>query len=107
MPTFSCNIFYIATKIENLSTNVTAFMAGMNLPFIGVTGTSANNNIFDENSTTPATFPLSPNKNYVYKNSFPILPFYPLVHVTVTWALSSPANGNVVCFEYGATIVKK
>lgn len=100
------NIFYIETQIQNLNTNVSALMAGMNLPFIGVTGKNANDNIFEENAITKATFPLKPNQNYVYKNAFPILPFYPLTHLIVTWALSLPNGNNVVCFQYGASIVQ-
>lgn len=101
-------LLFTARPLQSLQTNVSAFMMNMNLPFLGVTGTSANGNVFDKDGSSPATFPLHPNQSYVYKRSFPILPFYPLSHMTITWAISPNGGGDdVVCFEVGANIVAK
>lgn len=72
-------------------------------PFIGVDGTSACNNMYDEQGKK-VSCPLMANKTYLYKNSFPVLEIYPRIQVLVHWALRE-GNRDVTCFEIPARIV--
>lgn len=88
--------------IKTLTTTVFANVLNVPLPFIGVDGTSACDKLFKEDGTT-ASCPLKGGETYVYKNSFPILEFYPKLNLVVHWALTHN-NENVACFEVPAKI---
>lgn len=91
------------TDLKKLTTSVYANVLGVPLPFIGVDGTSACDKVFKEDGTTPTSCPLKAGETYVYKNSFPILEFYPKLSLVVHWALTQK-DEDVVCFELPAKI---
>lgn len=92
--------------IKKLTTTVNAIIAGIPLPFIGVDGTSACNNLYLEDGTTKTQCPLKAGQNYVYKNSFDVLPVYPSIsQLVVHWALVDGNNKNVACFQLPARIL--
>lgn len=72
-------------------------------PFIGVDGTSACNNVYDE-SGKKVGCPLQKGKTYIYKNSFKVLELYPKIQLVVHWALKN-GNTDIICFEAPARIV--
>ncbi|XP_059610655.1 ecdysteroid-regulated 16 kDa protein-like [Phlebotomus argentipes] len=90
--------------IDSLTTAVHAEILNLPLPFIGVDGTSACENIFEEDGTTKSGCPLKAGKNYVYKNSFKVYDFYPKTSLVVHWALQN-SNKDVTCFEVPAKII--
>lgn len=79
---------------------------GVPLPFIGVDGTSACNNLFLEDGVTKTNCPLQAGQTYVYKNAFDVLPLYPTIAaLDVYWALvEGNSKKEVVCFEVPAKI---
>lgn len=82
-----------------------AIILGISLPFIGVDGTSARKHVFLEDGTTKAEFPLKSDQNYVYKNSFEVLPAYPVIaSLDVHWALTEKNGRDLVCFQLPAKI---
>ncbi|XP_033217603.1 ecdysteroid-regulated 16 kDa protein-like [Belonocnema kinseyi] len=88
--------------IQRLRTSVHANIMGLPLPFIGVDGTDACNNIFNIDETK-ASCPLKKDVQYVYKNVFPILEIYPKISLVVHWSLKE--NNNVItCFEVPSRI---
>lgn len=64
--------------IRSLTTSVHAAIVGVSLPFIGVDGSDACNNIYSTDNTKVGC-PLTAGTEYIYKNEFPILDFYPKV----------------------------
>lgn len=91
--------------VKQLRTTVNAIIVGVPLPFIGVDGTSACENIFMADGETKTKCPLKAGTEYVYKNSFDVLPIYPsLPSLDVHWALSESGNKDLVCFEVPAKI---
>ncbi|XP_012231075.1 ecdysteroid-regulated 16 kDa protein [Linepithema humile] len=90
--------------IENLINAVSGVIFNVPLPFIGVDGTSACDNIYNKDGTKVGC-PLREGVEYVYKNSFPILPIYPRVAVTVRYALRE-GNNQVLCFDIPSKITK-
>lgn len=90
--------------LDTLTTRVHANILNLPLPFIGVDGKSACDNIFAEDGVTKLGCPLKAGTSYVYKNGFPVEDFYPTVQLVVHWALESQ-NKDVVCFEVPARIV--
>lgn len=91
--------------IKKLTTNVHAIILNVPLPFIGVDGTSACNNVYLEDAKTKTSCPLKAGQTYVYKNSFDILPVYPTIAaLDVHWALTEANNKEVLCFEIPAKI---
>lgn len=91
--------------VNKLRTSVNAIIVGVPLPFIGVDGTSACNNLFLEDGETKTKCPLKAGTNYVYKNSFDVLSIYPsLPSLDVHWALSESESNDLVCFEIPARI---
>lgn len=91
--------------VKGLTTSVTAIVLNIPLPFIGVDGTSAKNNVFLDDGITKAKFPLKAGESYVYKNSFDVLPVYPTIGaLDVHWALTESNNKDLVCFEVPAKI---
>lgn len=64
--------------IQHLSNAVSGILFNVPLPFVGVDGTNACDNIYHKDNTK-AGCPLEKDVEYVYRNSFPILPIYPKV----------------------------
>lgn len=64
--------------IESLVNEVNAFLFNVRLPFVGVDGTNACDNIYKPDGSK-AGCPLKEGVEYVYKNSFPVMVFYPRV----------------------------
>lgn len=92
------------TDVEKLTTKVHAVILNIPLPFIGVDGTSACENVFAEDGTTKVGCPLKAGTPYVYKNSFPVEEYYPPANLIVHWALEAKKK-DVVCFEVPAKIL--
>lgn len=91
--------------IKKLTTSVNAVVLSVPLPFIGVDGTSACNNLYTEDGTTKTQCPLKAGQKYVYKNSFDVLQVYPTIPaLDVHWALTESNNREFVCFEIPAKI---
>ncbi|XP_037026345.1 ecdysteroid-regulated 16 kDa protein [Bradysia coprophila] len=95
--------FAPAKDLKTLTTSVYANVLNVPLPFIGVDGASACDKLFKEDGTTPSSCPLKAGETYVYKNSFPILEFYPKLNLVVHWALTHN-DENIACFELPAKI---
>lgn len=79
-------------------------ISGFSLPFVGVDGTSACNNIYDETGKNKVSCPLLKGKTYIYRNSFKVLELYPKIQLIVHWALQVD-NKDLMCFEVNARIV--
>lgn len=91
--------------VKQLTTSVEAVILGVPLPFIGVDGTSACNNIYTEDGTQKTKCPLKAGQKYLYKNAFDVLPFYPSIpDLTVHWSLKESNVRDLVCFELPAKI---
>lgn len=94
--------------MKGVKNHVTAEVFGVPLPFVGVDGNSICDKIFLENGDK-ASCPLTAGTKYIYKDSFPVLEFYPNIDVKVHWDLKNEdetKNKPVVCFEVPAKIVK-
>lgn len=92
-------------NVKKLFTNVNGIILGVPLPFVGVDGTSACNNLYLEDGKTKTQCPLKAGEKYVYKNSFDVLPIYPtLAALDVYWALIESNKKELVCFEIPAKI---
>lgn len=89
--------------VKQLTTNVVAQIGAIPFPFIGVDGTSACENIYDE-AGKKVGCPLKKGKTYLYKNSFKVLEVYPRIQLVVHWALKT-GNKDFMCFEVDARIV--
>ncbi|XP_014219181.1 protein NPC2 homolog [Copidosoma floridanum] len=94
--------FIPSEDIKNLTTIVSATIAGIDLPFIGVNGVEACTRITGANGAGGC--PLKKGVEYIYSNSFNILGFYPAVALRVHWALKEE-DKNITCFEVPARIV--
>lgn len=91
--------------VKQLTTRVGAIILGIPLPFIGVDGTSACNNIYTEDGTQKVKCPLKAGEKYLYKNSFDVLSIYPtLPELTVHWSLKESNDTDLVCFMLPAKI---
>lgn len=98
--------FYLDHDIKKLITNVNGIILGVPLPFIGVDGTSACNNLYLEDGVTKTNCPLKAGQPYVYKNSFDVLQLYPTIPaLDVYWALIEGNQKELVCFEVPAKII--
>lgn len=64
--------------INTLTNDVHAILFGVPLPFVGVDGTNACDNIYNTDGSK-AGCPLLKGNEYMYRNSFDILPIYPRV----------------------------
>lgn len=92
-------------NVKKLTTSVSAIILGVPLPFIGVDGTSACDNLYLDNGETKTNCPLKAGQNYLYKNSFEVLQIYPTIaSLDVHWALKEGNNNDLVCFEVPAKI---
>ncbi|XP_014467221.1 PREDICTED: protein NPC2 homolog [Dinoponera quadriceps] len=90
--------------IQSLVNDVSALLFNVPLPFVGVDGTNACENIYNaEGSKTGC--PMQPGVEYTYKNSFDVLPIYPRVALTVRYALRE-GNDRIICFELPSKITK-
>lgn len=69
--------------VESLQNSVKARIAGLDLPFVGVDGVDACNNIYEQDGTTKAKCPLAAGKEYIYKNTIDVLQIYPSVSLVV------------------------
>lgn len=78
---------------QNVKNSVNAAVLGVPLPFVGVDGTSACDNIFNKDGTL-AGCSLKKGVEYVYKREFPVLPIYP----TVQYLRSRSASINFTLF---------
>ncbi|XP_076233862.1 Niemann-Pick type C-2b [Calliopsis andreniformis] len=87
---------------ENLKNSVNAAVLGVPLPFVGVDGTSACNNIFHTDQT-PAGCSLKKGVEYIYKREFPVLQIYPTISMVIHYELKD-GNTSVTCFEVPAKI---
>ena len=74
--------FVPSEDVENVVNSVSAAVVGVPLPFIGVDGTSACDNIFKVDGT-PAGCSLKKGVEYIYKREFPVLQIYPTVSADV------------------------
>ncbi|KYN36062.1 Epididymal secretory protein E1, partial [Trachymyrmex septentrionalis] len=90
--------------IQSLKNNVQGIITGIPIPFVGVDGTNACDNIYNADGSK-AGCPLKKGEQYIYKNSFPILSIYPRIPVIVYYALKE-GNDRVACFEVPAKITK-
>jgi len=90
--------------VETLVNDVNALLFSVPLPFVGVDGTNACDNIYTTDGSKVGC-PLKEGVEYIYRNSFPILPFYPRVSLVVRYALRE-GNDRVICFEVPAKITK-
>ncbi|XP_071562223.1 ecdysteroid-regulated 16 kDa protein [Temnothorax nylanderi] len=90
--------------IQTLTNDVHAILFNVPLPFVGVDGTNACDNIFNADGSK-AGCPLKKGVQYIYRNSFPVLTIYPRVSLIVRYALRQ-GNDRVICFEVPAKITK-
>ncbi|XP_045776177.1 ecdysteroid-regulated 16 kDa protein-like [Maniola jurtina] len=91
------------SDLDEPTNHVTATIAGVELPFVGVDGVGICDKLENE-AGEKASCPLKAGTTYVYKDSFPILSFYPSIEVKVHWALQHK-NKDIICFEVPAKIV--
>lgn len=91
-------------NIEFLKNKVSAEVFGVPLPFVGVDGVSICDNVYTK-AGDKASCPLIAGTDYTYKDSFPILSFYPNIQVKVQWSLATKDDKKIVCFEVPAKIV--
>ncbi|KAJ8723892.1 hypothetical protein PYW07_007872 [Mythimna separata] len=87
-----------------VTNHVTAEVFGAPLPFVGVDGNSICEKVYSEDGEKAAC-PLKAGTKYTYKDSFPILSFYPSIAVKVHWALQDANSKDLLCFEVPARIV--
>ncbi|XP_038207036.1 NPC intracellular cholesterol transporter 2 homolog a-like [Zerene cesonia] len=95
--------FKPTTTVKTLKNEVYADIAGVPLPFIGVTGRDACQSVVRADDGSPARCPLEANVEYVYTNIFPVESYYPEVTLRVHWALIDGSR-DVICFEVPAAI---
>ncbi|KAL6256461.1 ecdysteroid-regulated 16 kDa protein [Pogonomyrmex barbatus] len=90
--------------IQSLTNDVKGVLFNVPLPFVGVDGTNACDNIYNPDGSKGGC-PLKKGVQYIYRNSFPILTIYPRVAVVVRYALREE-NNQVICFEIPSRITK-
>ncbi|CAK1583683.1 unnamed protein product [Parnassius mnemosyne] len=90
-------------EVKTLVNDVYAIVAGLPLPFLGVTGASACAHVTRSSDGSPVSCPLAAGEEYTYSNVFPIESYYPNVDLRVHWALLD-GKKNVICFEVPAVI---
>ncbi|CAB3245763.1 unnamed protein product [Arctia plantaginis] len=88
--------------VQTIKNHVTAQVLEVNLPFVGVDGKSICDKIYTEDGAA-AGCPLTAGTKYMYKDSFPVLAFYPSIKVKVHWELLDDKH-DVTCFEVDARI---
>ncbi|XP_011867581.1 PREDICTED: protein NPC2 homolog [Vollenhovia emeryi] len=90
--------------IHSLTNEVSALLFNVPLPFVGVDGTDACANMYNPDGSKTSC-PLKQGVEYLYRNSFPVLAFYPRVSLVVRYALRE-GNDRVICFEAPSKITK-
>ncbi|CAL7951227.1 unnamed protein product [Xylocopa violacea] len=88
--------------VQSLVNNVHAIVLGVPLPFVGVDGTSACENVFNADGTT-AGCALKKGTEYTYKREFSVLQIYPTISMVIHYALME-GNNTIACFEVPAKI---
>lgn len=83
--------------MDEVKDHVIAQVFGMPLPFVGVDGASVCDKLETE-SGEKTSCPLKAGTKYVYKDSFPVLNFYPSIDVIVHWSLVHKEK-DIICFE--------
>lgn len=78
---------------RNVMTSVNAAVLGVPLPFVGVDGTSACENIFNLDGTA-AGCSLKKGVEYIYKKDFPVLQIYPTVSAPSNLLLDLPQDSS-------------
>uniref|UniRef100_A0AAR5QCW3 MD-2-related lipid-recognition domain-containing protein n=1 Tax=Dendroctonus ponderosae TaxID=77166 RepID=A0AAR5QCW3_DENPD len=100
--------FVAEDEYKDLKLVVTADVAGVVLPFVGVDGSSPCEYIFEEDETTKVNnCRIEKGKTYVYKNPIEILQIYPRIKTIVHWSIIDASSANrkiVTCFEVPAAI---
>ncbi|XP_011170763.1 ecdysteroid-regulated 16 kDa protein [Solenopsis invicta] len=91
-------------EIKSVTNAVSALLFNVPLPFVGVDGTDACENIYNVDGSKNGC-PLKPGTEYIYRNSFPILSLYPRVSLVVHYALRE-GNNELICFEVPSKITK-
>ncbi|XP_076283176.1 Niemann-Pick type C-2b [Lasioglossum baleicum] len=95
--------FVVDHDASDMKNSVYAKVLNVPLPFVGVDGTSACDNIFNEDGTHLESCTLKAGTHYVYKREFAILPIYPTLSLTIHYAMKD-ANSTIACFEVPAKI---
>ncbi|XP_076656604.1 Niemann-Pick type C-2b [Halictus rubicundus] len=95
--------FVVDHDVANVKNSVFALVLSVPLPFVGVDGTSACENIFNEDGTHPDSCALKAGTQYVYKREFAILPIYPTISLRIHYALKD-GNSTIACFEVPSKI---
>ncbi|XP_050295441.1 NPC intracellular cholesterol transporter 2 homolog a isoform X2 [Anthonomus grandis grandis] len=97
--------FVAEEEYKNLTQIVEAKVSGLDLPFIGVDGTSPCDKIYLEDEKTKSNCKFEKGKIYVFKDGIDILPLYPTVRTVVHWSITDSSTGkHAVCFEVPASI---
>lgn len=71
-------------SIQSLVNDVSALLFNVPLPFVGVDGTNACENIYNADGSKTGC-PLQPDVEYTYRNSFNVLPIYPRVSIQMSF----------------------
>lgn len=106
MKVWGINNLFTDTDITELKNKVAADLFGVELPFVGVDGNSVCDKILTADGQK-AECPLKAGVKYTYKDSFPVLEFYPNIEAKVKWALITSENKSVICFVVPVKIVSK
>ncbi|KAL1512789.1 hypothetical protein ABEB36_002319 [Hypothenemus hampei] len=98
--------FVAEDEYKDLILVVNAKVAGLDLPFVGVDGTTACDKIFEEDEDTKNECKFVKGNTYVFKDAIEILQIYPKVKTVVHWSITDNSTGkHAVCFEVPAAIV--
>lgn len=66
-------------EVKRLKQSVMAQVMGISMPFVGVDGTTACDNVYEEDRVTKANCPMKAGTTYVYLFQLKVLPKYPSV----------------------------
>lgn len=103
-PVFHSEYLLISDKdMENVKNSVKAIVFNVAVPFIGVDDESICEKLYKK-SGEKANCPVKAGETYIYKDSFPILDFYPNINTKVTWSLKGDDDTFLSCFHVRATI---
>lgn len=89
--------------MDEIDNHVVADVFGVKFPFVGVDGNSVCDKLETE-SGEKTSCPVKAGTKYIYKDSFPVLNFYPSIEVDVHWSLMYKKK-DIVCFEVPVKIV--
>lgn len=68
-------------EVKRLKQSVMAQVMGISMPFVGVDGTTACDNVYEEDRVTKANCPMTAGTTYVYIFQLKVLPKYPSVSI--------------------------